>query len=206
MRPSVAHQVRERVQASPPRSLLRAGDFHGPTPAVESALSRLASKPQDGLLRVRKGLYWKPVETRFGPIPPAPMDVALVVAGPGAGPAGLAAASVLGLTTQVPSILEVAVPGRVPRPVEGVRFRQRGYHRRALKLRPLEVAILEVLREEPVVTEVSSSELAARVRRLIEDGTVRLPKLREAVALERDTRVRSRFAPLEKALVSAPAR
>jgi len=62
------------------------------------------------LVRVRPGLYYKGVHTALGLTEPHPLDVALQIAGQGSGPAGFSAASALGLTTQVPSVIEVAVP------------------------------------------------------------------------------------------------
>lgn len=80
---------------------------------------------------------------------PRAADVALEVAGRGAGLAELAAAHSLGLTTQVPSVAVVAVPGRAPTPAEGSRFVSRSIERRIAGLWPVEVAVLEVLRSGP---------------------------------------------------------
>jgi hypothetical protein len=206
MQRSTAKEIRERVRATPSRSMLRASDFMGSSFAVDSTLSRLAMGPEPPLMRVRRGLYWKPPTTRFGPVPPSPIEVALAVAGTGSGPSGLAAAAALGLTTQVPSVVEIATPGRAPRPMSGVRFRQRGYHRRELKLRPLEVAVLEVLREGPGVIESSPSDMAARIRELELEGKLRLGVLEKAVAQERDARVQSHFAALRSAVDRATPR
>lgn len=202
---TIAQRVRERVRSWPARSFVRSRDLEGSVTAIESALSRLAAEPGSSLVRVRKGLYWIAPTTRFGPVRPRPIDVALEVAGPGAGPAGIAAAAALGLTTQVPSVAEIAVPGRVPKPVPGVRFRQRGYRRREAGLLPLEVAVIEALRAGPAAMEVGMAEFAARVRELSDRGTIRLGRLTTAVPAESDVATRRRFTELLSELGDAAA-
>ena len=75
----------------------------GSREAVDQVLSRLARRGQ--LLRVSRGLYLRPVDTRFGARTP---DVEVVLralqaeTGETLTPSGAAAANRLGLTTQVP--------------------------------------------------------------------------------------------------------
>ena len=104
---------------------------------------------------------------------PHPLDVALHVGGPGTGPAGFSAAAMLGLTTQVPATIEVAVPGWLPTPPAGVRFTRRHPSRREFRLKPAEVALLEVLRDWPLTVESSWDDLVERARELIADSTIR---------------------------------
>lgn len=76
----------------------------GTRQAVDQALSRLCRGGQ--LLRGGRGLYLKPVQTRFGARPPAAPRVLSQLAertGEIIVPSGAAAANVLGLTTQVPT-------------------------------------------------------------------------------------------------------
>jgi len=75
----------------------------GERAAVDQALSRLARSGH--LLRAARGLYLRPVETRFGPSAPgleATMKALEHETGEVIVPAGAAAANRLGLTTQVP--------------------------------------------------------------------------------------------------------
>ena len=75
----------------------------GSRPAIDQALSRLAKKGK--LLRVCHGIYVRPVETRFGPRPPAVEKVIVSLSalwGETIVPCGGTAANSLGLTTQVP--------------------------------------------------------------------------------------------------------
>ncbi len=82
-----------------PKGLLHLGS----RAAVDQALSRLARQGQ--LLRVGRGLYLRPIETRFGPRAPG-FEVVLGTLQQETGetitPSGAAAANKLGLTTQVP--------------------------------------------------------------------------------------------------------
>lgn len=82
-----------------PNALLHLGTRAG----IDQALSRLARRGQ--LLRVCQGMYVMPVETRFGTRPPSVEKVIASLSsllGDTIVPSGGAAASTLGLTTQVP--------------------------------------------------------------------------------------------------------
>ena len=71
--------------------------------AIDQALSRLVRR--GGLLRAGRGLYVRPVETRFGmraPSVPAVLDALTATTGETITAHGAAAANSLGLTTQVP--------------------------------------------------------------------------------------------------------
>ena len=161
---------------------------------MESAFSRLAA---DGnVLRVRKGLYWKGAMTTMGMSPPRVEEVALALGGPGSGPAGVAAAYWLGLTSQVPSTYLAAVPTRVPTPWPGVRFTQRPVGRLLHALTPSEVAVLEVLRAGPAVVEAAWEELPAVIAGLAASGAVRLAIFDEAAAEEPHRQARARWAEL----------
>lgn len=191
---SAAKMVREQIAAAPPRGFIAAAELPGSRRAVECELSRLAA---DGdVLRVRKGLYWKGPKTRFGMAPPRADETALEVAGPGAGLAEVAAAHLLGLTTQVPSVVVVAVPGRVPTPIAGARFVSRSIERRVAGLRPVEVALLEVLRGGPALIDKPWNAVSETVERLAADDKVRLDVLATVVADEHHVATRERFAGL----------
>lgn len=157
-------------------------------------MSRLAAEGE--VVRVRKGLYWKGPKTRIGMPLPRPVEVALKVAGVGSGPAEVSAAHSLGLTTQVPAVEVVAVPGRTPVPVRGARFVSRSIERRFLGLRPREVALLEVLRAGPVVVEVPWAEVAKVARRLARAGEIRPEVIDEEVYEEHHVATRERWVEL----------
>ena len=190
---SVATGVRSQILAASTGTFFSRGDFDGTEAAVDTALSRLAAAHE--LLRVRKGLYWKGRPTRFGMTRPSAYEVALHVGGLGSSPASVAAAHALGLSTQVPAVVEVAVPGKAPDPFPGVRFRSRPYARRARELRPLEVAALEVL-ADALVAEVSLEQLEARIKELIASGVVRCGVLVDEANDEARPIVRTRMAAI----------
>lgn len=202
---SIMTSVREQLAALPVDTFIWSHDLVGPLAGVETAISRIAAELQPPVLRVRKGLYWRTEWTRFGPSRPGTRQIVYEITGPGTGPAGIAAAHLLGLTTQVPGTEYYAVPGRPPRPIRGVKFFARSYHRRELGMRPLEVAIIEALKAGDAVIEAEWPSVVRRVGELIEGGHVRRDVLGHVARLEHDLTVRERFATIELELTGAAA-
>ena len=110
-------------------------------------------------------------------------------------PDGRLSGSSLGLTTQVPSVVELAVCGRPPAPMSGVRFVSRAPAARS-DLRPTEVAVLEVLRAWLRYSERSWPEFVEAVAMLAERGAVSLSKIHEAAMGEYHRQPRTRAAQL----------
>jgi hypothetical protein len=200
---SVAASVRSLLDSLSDRAFVHARGVPGPTGAVEAELSRLARRGE--IRRVRKGLYWKGPKTPLGIAAPAPQDVALAVAGSGAGPSGIEAARWLGLTTQVAGRPEIAVPGRVPTPIAGVRFCSRSTRRREVDLSPIEVAVIEVLRDWPMSVEVDWDELRDKVGELVATRQIRVDRISEQVADEHHVALRERWAELVPTITSTLA-
>ena len=103
--PSLPSQVKSYAAESPEGTLLcPSALLHlGSRAAVDQALSRLARRGE--LMRVCQGVYVWPVQTRFGPRPPAVEKVLASLStlwGETIVPCGGTAANALGLTTQVP--------------------------------------------------------------------------------------------------------
>ncbi len=190
---SVAAEVRRSVENLDRRSFLRARDLPGPRAAVESELSRLAAAGE--LSRVQKGLYYRPAGR--GRRRPLPLEAGLAIAGPGAGPAGVSAARMFGLTTQVPGVDVVAVPGRAPQDRDDVRFVSRSFSRRELGLNPHEAGLLEVLRDFDKVAEEPFDQFVGIIERAIDSGKVRPGAVRAAVAQEWDVATRDRWRRIE---------
>jgi hypothetical protein len=196
---NVAPEVRKRVLTSRDR-FWRPEDFAGSPDAVAQALSRMARSGE--VRRVRRGLYWRGAPTRLGMAPPPPGRLArAVVGGTGSGPAGWSAALALGLSTQVPRREVVAVPGRSPRSPGSVHYvsRAASTKRRDERLRPTEVALLEVLRNWDGLVEIPAAEAVARIERLADSGAVRLDRIARASETE-PPRVRERLRRLLVAL------
>ena len=103
--PSLPRQIMNQAAGLPegtllcPSALLHLGN----RAAIDQALSRLARSGR--LIRICQGVYVRPIQTRFGPRPPAVEKVIAALStlwGETIVPCGGAAANALGLTTQVP--------------------------------------------------------------------------------------------------------
>ena len=102
---SIAQRIMNHATELPEGALLcPSALLHlGSRAAVDQALSRLSRKGE--VLRVCQGVYVRPIQTRFGPRPPAVEKVIVSLSalwGETIVPCGGAAANALGLTTQVP--------------------------------------------------------------------------------------------------------
>jgi len=189
---SIAFTVRLRVAASPAGTFFRSGDFPGSRSAVETHLSRLVST-DPSLLRVRRGLYWKGVRSKYGSGRPAVDAIVRAVASDrSVGPAGWTAGNALGLSTQVPATPAYAVVGAPPTGIPGVKFHSRSNLKR-IGLSYHEVALIEVLRDWPGSVEANWVTLVVQVARFFSHGLLRPEMLRSAVAGEHAPALRERF-------------
>jgi len=166
------------------RRFIRPADFRGPRAAVDRELCRLAAAGE--LHRVRNGLYWRGSKTMLGMAPPELGDLLEELVGEYTyGWSGFSAANHLGLTTQVPSRVEVAVVGRPPRDLPLVSFVQRAGRRgrSRARLSQSEVAALEVL--EAFDDLVDDPDAAVRrLADLVATGALRRDALKVAAASE----------------------
>ena len=164
--------------------------------AAQHLLSDLARSSE--LMRVRKGLYWRGVQTPLGMSPPPFESLVAELAGVrGVGPTGLSASNMLRLSTQVPRRAHVAVPARAPVSTGLVRFVSRATRtaRTQARLTPIEVALLETLGDWESVVEVPSSEGWARLRGMLENDGAMAERLARASSTEPGG-VRARLAAL----------
>lgn len=176
---TVSSTVERRMKRRPGR-LFTYADFDDlPATAVAPALSRLRARGE--IRRARKGVYYVPRRTVLGEVPADPVVVGELVSRGRSHLAGLSAANALGLTTQVPARTELAVEDKRPTPPRGVAFRPRiGTNRRGL--RPLEAALLEVLRDINRLSDLPAPETARKLCRLLADDSARARILRSAVS------------------------
>jgi Family of unknown function (DUF6088) len=189
---SVVAQVRRRVLAGGER-FWRHADFAGLSPSgVATALSRLAR--EGVLLRVRKGVYFRPRPTAIGPsLPGATAAIASSLRAP-VHPAGLSAANLLGLSTQNPARAEFATPASdPPTALAGSRVHTRRPRARAM-LTAEDGALLELLRDRAVTSDLSPAETAQRLQELLSDSE-RFARLARA-AMEEPPRVRAMLGAL----------
>jgi hypothetical protein len=170
-----------------------------PASTVAHGLARLARR--GALTRVRRGLYYVPRTSRFGAVPPDPIHAALGAIGEVRfTPGGIAAANVLGFTTQLPMGRTDVVSTR------GRRIRRKGMAGIRILERPLsrkeltadENAFLEVLRDPEHLVDLSPEEASARAVDLVATGRVSLPRL-VRVLWDEPPRVRAMVGALAEA-------
>lgn len=98
--------IEKRIDNLPQGTVVTLDEFSniGPRTAVVTALTRLAKRKI--LVRVRRGLYLKPKESRLGTLPPSREAIIAAVTQQGTKSylSGLSAYNRLGLTTQVPNV------------------------------------------------------------------------------------------------------
>lgn len=162
----------------------------------------LAALVEDGELRhVRRGLYWRGTTSPLGMSPP-PTEALIreLAPGPGVGPAGLYAANLLRLSTQVPRRAEIAVPSRAPESLSSIKFMARPARSARVKagLSSTEVALLEVLGSWEEAIEVPPAEAWSRLRELLDSGQVRAERVARAGQTESGA-VRARLRALLQA-------
>ena len=112
---AVAGVIRRKVENAPPERLWTFKDFTSlPAAAVAKSLSRLAER---GVVRrLRKGVYYRPKISRFGPLQPDPASVVAAVLDRKNidwRPSGLPIWNAMGLTTQVAATPTFTVDHRV---------------------------------------------------------------------------------------------
>ena len=197
---SAARVVRERVESGGAR-FWKHSDFRGlPPAAVAMALSRLE---REGVLqRVHKGVYYRPAPTSFGPSIPTASAIAAQTLSAPLHPAGLTAASALGLTTQNPQRLEYATPAPAAPWALSDAVIHTGRPERRAKLSAEEGAILEVLRDRARSSDLSPDETAQRLRRLLQNEE-RFRRLTQA-AIAEPPRVRAMLGALGEELHMPP--
>lgn len=191
---SFADRIRRKIEAGGER-VWRVQDFPGlPATAITQTFSRLA---RSGTLeRIGKGLYYRPRQTAFGASRPNPSLLReLPLRDQAIFPAGLTAANLLGFSTQVPALEELATTGTsVPRAIVGRRARVHTRRPEAWrKLTKIDGAILDFLRRRGEPSELSPPETAKRL----------LEYLREDARFERLAEVAGHEPPRVRALLGA---
>jgi len=193
-RQPIARAIRKRVEAGGER-LWRFTDFpNAPVAAVAQALSRLA---RDGTLqRLSKGVYYRGRGTPLGPSRPDPVAIRrLAMDRSTMFPAGVAAANLLGFSTQAGGRYEVATTaGSLPRKLAG---RDTVIHTRrpdAWKhLSEQDAALLDFLRQGGRTSELPEGDTIRRTLRL----------LKESGRYERLVRVAASEPPRVRAMLGA---
>jgi len=182
MKPNSPTSPGRYLASLPAGSYVRVRELPGSVSAAKAAASRAARRGD--ITPVARGLYFKGHKTRYGTPTPPPEGVALEALGRvGVGPAGVTAVRALGLTTQVPAVPALAVVGRVPGGLHGVRLSKRNNLAR-LDLSYVEIALLETLRAWQVTVDGGWEALVAVARERIAAGDVRPEIVRRVGARE----------------------
>jgi hypothetical protein len=162
--------VSRRIERGGER-IWRLEDFRDlPFTAVAQALSRLARR--GAIQRLSKGTYYRPRETPFGKSRPNPAAIQKLVARRKTiFPAGIAAANLLGFTTQSGKAAEVATSSlSLPRKLVGS---ETVIHTRRpqawANLSQIDAALLEFLRERGRTSELPAEETVARTLKLLSE-------------------------------------
>jgi hypothetical protein len=191
---AIAETVRRRIEAGGER-VWRLADFDGmPFTAVAQALSRLSR--QGVIERLGKGLYYRSRQTAFGQSKPNTAHIrSLPLARRGVFPAGIAAANLLGFTTQNAARVEVATDGlSLPRLIVGketVIHTRRPESWRALS--ETDAALLDFLRNRGELSELPPKETVVKL----------LEHFREKGRFERLLKVAASEPPRVRALLGA---
>ncbi len=185
------------LDALPAGSFVHVDSLPGTSAAASSAVKR--ARERGDLVRIRKGLLFKGVKTRYGMTKPSPEAVAREVLGKGAGPTGYSAARSLGLTTQLPAKPSIAVAGPLPTGMDGVELtRRNNMARRSLQW--TEIGLLELLRGEWETTvEGGWPALVRGVSKAIADGSIRMEEVRKAMRSEHNAKARTNLLRLDAA-------
>jgi hypothetical protein len=185
-RMSTAKRVRTRVRRGGER-FWRHSDFRDLSPAaVSQALSRLA---RDGeLVRVRKGIYFRPRPTVLGPSRPDPEAALVRATRAKLHPAGLTAANWLGFTTQNPALAEYASTASSVSTLRNM-YVHTGRPPSREALTDAEAALLEFLRDRGKTSDLSADATCNRLLALLRDSDS-FARLAQA-ALQEPPRVRA---------------
>jgi hypothetical protein len=177
-------RTRHRIMRSRDR-FWKVADMSTPVSTTQHLFADLVE--QGELRRIRRGLYWRGTKTPLGMAPPSPGALVLQIAEErGTGPAGLSAANILRLSTQIPRYAEYAVVGRRPTDGYGLRFVSRSARHARVDngLSQLEVAALEVLDGWDQVIEAVPDEAMRRLAALLRSGAIRADRLAQASETE----------------------
>ncbi|MEQ8690681.1 MAG: DUF6088 family protein [Pseudomonadales bacterium] len=115
---TLARQVRQRFQSTPPGGIVASRTLHGlsaDSQQVDKAASRLYKS--EGLQRLRNGMYFKPYNSQFfGPLPPGEGEVIRALKKQyqaSIGPTGELAAYELGFTPDIPETITYETDKRI---------------------------------------------------------------------------------------------
>lgn len=184
---SVANTIKRKVSSIQAGEVFNYSSFLGNKnneQAVVKALSRLAKKGE--IVRLEKGKYYKPRQTRFGVLRPSEDEIIKTVTQKGNQQVGyltgIPSYNRLGLTTQVSNVLVIARNGRLPvKEINGykVKFvtRKVNFIQKDIPLLQLLDAIRDIKEIPDTSIDKSVSVLVQKLKALSEEELKRLIKL-----------------------------
>lgn len=196
--------VRRRIEAEGDR-LWRIQDFRDlPSTAVAQALSRLTR--QGELERISKGVYYRSRPSPFGKSRPNPAAIQKLTPGQkGVFPSGIAAANLLGFTTQTASKQEIATNApSLPRKLLGTDTLVHTRRPEAWRdLSSQDAALLDFLRRAGRTSELTPTETVRRILLLFAEKG-RFERLLKVIDTE-PPRVRAMIGAIAEELGKPPA-
>lgn len=191
---NTASSIRQRIEQGGER-VWRLADFEGlPAAAAAQALSRLAHA---GIVRrIGKGLYYRPRQTALGESQPNRAQLSsLPTLSHGVFPSGIAAANLLGFSTQAPARQEVATDGvSLPRQLVGESTIIHTRRPEAWRQLPeTDTALLDLLRRRAETSELPPPQTVERL----------LALFRQQGRYERITAVAASEPPRVRAMLGA---
>jgi hypothetical protein len=196
---SVAHAVRSRVERGGTDRLWTYADFDvSDRMALAAALSRLVGTGE--LVRVRRGVYYRPKATVVGPSRPDPealVDAAIRARNATPIPSGIGEYNRLGLTTQASAVVSRATPRRVRRDFLGgiiVRASERPLDAQ-VGIRSEERTALEALRDILRIPDTRPTDVLRRLLALFRSGELTYGRVAH-YALAEPPRVRALIGAL----------
>jgi hypothetical protein len=178
---SITEKVRKKIEVGGTDKLWTYAHFESlPTQAVATALSRLA---KEGVIeRVRKGVYYKPKETRFGRTAPDGARVAVeVLKGRKTrwGVSGLPIYNALGLTTQISAVptFDVNRETRSLHTGSKTRVRVKARNRRVKDMTHEERGVLDALRDIKSIPDTDPAKTVGRIADLTKAGRISFERL-----------------------------
>jgi predicted transcriptional regulator of viral defense system len=198
---SVAYNIRRNLSAIPEGEVFNYGTFSIKTDkekAIAKELSRLVQKGE--IVRIEKGKYYKPRQTKFGTLRPAESEIVKTLTIKGNKQVGYVTGNTLynrlGLTTQVSNVIVIARNTRLPeKEVNGYRVK---FVTRSIKFTGKDVPLLQLLdaiRDIKDIPDASvEKSLSVLVSKLFSLKTDELKKL---------VKLATQYNPATKALVGA---
>ncbi len=174
MKESINSMVKRITGEMPEGSFFRQAELKlpaGKERCVVKALSRLTQNNE--IKRIERGLYYKPVKSRFGILKPDEMKLINEITKKANGYiTGTSAFNSMGITTQLPKTYVIASKyNRISREVGGVTLKYRKTVFKKGKIKPEILQVLDALKDIKRIPDATVNEVINRVMQIIENFT-----------------------------------